>query len=163
MTVIIAKTGEDDENAWNDRHLQHAWLWLTTNPNSPYVGSPAMLLTAMGISREAWSDFKKAFNRANWTRYRFVVRIRMTRALKRVLAGEFDPIVLKRNKRGQVIKYEIKPALSPTPLNCPPFYRGSIRLTTRGLQLSLKRTDASLEPVHDPQGRNRLINAFQKR
>jgi hypothetical protein len=155
--------GDDSENAWNDRHLQHAYLWLTTNPNSPYVGSPAMLFTAMGISKPVWMDFRKAFNRANFSRYRYIVRIRMTKALQKVLAGEYIPTVTKRNKRNQIIGYTITPAVNPQPLNCPPFYRGSVKLTTKGLQISLRRTDAQLAPKHDPEGRNRLINAFQKR
>jgi hypothetical protein len=156
------KPGDDDENAWNDRHLQHAYLWLTTNESSPYCGSPAMLLTAMRIDRAYWHDFRRSFNRGDLTRYRFSVRCQLTKSLQRVLAGEFEPRVIKRNRLGRVTAYEVRPAASPQPLPCPPFYRGTIGITTKGLKISLRRTDASLAPRHDPEGRARLLSPFQK-
>jgi len=159
---VSTKVGEDSEGAWNDRHFQHCWIWLTKNPNSPYFGSPAMLLTALQISRPAWAGFKKAFNTANLVYYRFEVRMRMTKAFKRVLAGMYDPIILKRNKNGLIIKYDVQKSANPKPILCPPFYRGSIRITTKGLLVSLKRTDAVMATFHDPEGLQRLTNPFGK-
>lgn len=157
---ISTEKGADDEMAWSDRHLQHVWLWLTTNPGSPFKGSPSMVLTAMGIDRTHWSGFKKSFSTGDFHWYRFTVRLRITASLKKLLAGSIVPIVKKRDKRGYVIGFEIKPCDDPRPLQCPPFYQGSVRLTTRGLQLSLKRTDPAIAPKHDPEGRSRLLNPF---
>jgi len=162
MNRSVATWGDDNDTAWNDRHFQHAYLWLTTNANSPYYGSPAMLLTAMGIDRSVWADFRRAFGRAHFGQYRFSVRVKMTKAFQRVLAGEFTPVVLKRNSLNRIIKYKILPSPDPVPLNCPAFYRGSIKLTTRGLQIALKSTSASLAPAHDPKGKERLLSPFGK-
>jgi hypothetical protein len=159
--TMSTKPGDDDENAWNDRHFQHVYLWLTLNPNSPYVSSPAMLLTAMGIDKVYWSSFRTGFNRADLHRYRFSVRVSLTSRFKRVLNGEYTPIVLRRDKNNRITKYEIKPAENPQPLPCPAFYRGSIKITNKGLICTLRRSEATMAPKHDPEGRNRLLNAFQ--
>jgi hypothetical protein len=155
--------GDDSEDAWNDRHFQHVYLWLTTNPSSPYCGSPAMLLTAMGIDKAYWNDFRRAFNLGDLRRYRMSVRISLTRSFGRVLAGNYAPKVLKRNRLNRVIKYEVKPAVAPQPLPCPAFYRASIQMTSKGLALALKRTDANLAPRYDPAGMQRLTDPFQRR
>ena len=154
------QVGADDENAWSDRHLQHVWLWLTTNPNSPYKGSPSMVLTAMGIDKPHWNGFKKGLAAGDMHWYRFSVRIRLTASFKKLLNGDFIPTVKKRDKRGYVLDFDIKKADNPLPLQCPPFYNGSIRLTTRGLQIALKRTDPPMAVKHDPEGRSRLLNPF---
>lgn len=159
---ISTKVGADDEMAWSDRHLQHVYLWLTTNPNSPYKGSPSMVLAAMGIDKTSWQGFKKAFSTGDFHWYRFSVRVKITSSFKKVLAGFFDPVIKKKDKRGYVIDYEIKTAQNPMPLQCPPFYQGSIRLTTRGLQVSLRRTDPEMAPKYDPEGKARLLNPFRQ-
>lgn len=157
---VSSKVGEDSEGAWNDKHFQHCWIWLTKNPNSPYFGSPAMLLTALYIAKPAWQQFKKSFRTGNLSYYRFGVRMRMTRAFKNVLNGTYEPVVLKRNSRGIIIKYEVRKSDNPKPIPCPPFYRGSIKITTKGMTLSLRRTDASMATFHDPEGLQRLTNPF---
>ena len=157
---ISTEKGADDEMAWSDRHLQHVWLWLTTNPGSPYKGSPSMVLTAMGIERPHWSGFKKSFNTGDFHWYRFSVRIRITASLKKLLSGFMVPVIKKRDNRGYFIYYEIKTTDNPMPLQCPPFYQGSVRITTRGLQITLKRTDPVLAAKHDPEGQRRLLNPF---
>jgi hypothetical protein len=157
---ISTEKGADDEKAWSDRHLQHVWLWLTTNPNSPYKGSPTMILTAMGIDRAYWSGFKRSFGSGDFHWYRFSVRLRITAALQKILSGIIMPVVKKRDKRGYVLDFELQTIDVPHPLQCPPFYQGSIRITTRGLQVSLKRTDPVMAPRHDPESRNRLLNPF---
>jgi len=160
MSQKISEWGDDNEKAWNDRHLQHAYLWLIKNPQSPYQGSIAMLFEAMHIGKEVKEDFKKAFRLGKFARYRFTTRLTMTKRFQDVLAGKFIPVVLQRNSLGRVIKWKILPNPNPQPLPCPPFYRGSIRITTRGLELALKRTDANLAPKHDPKGKERLLNPF---
>lgn len=153
--------GDDDENAWNDRHFQHCYLWLTTNPSSPYCGAPAMLFTALRIDRAYWGDFRRAFSQARMQRYRFSVRVTLTRAFQRVLAGEYIPVIVKRNKLNRVTHYKVLPNPHPQALPCPAFFRGSISITTKGLKLALKRTDASLTPYHNPEGAARLMAPFK--
>jgi len=157
---VSTEIGADDEKAWSDRHLQHVYLWLTTNPNSPYKSSPSMVLAALNIEKEKWPGFRKAFSTGDFHWYRFGVRIRITAGLKKILAGMFEPIVKKRDKRGYILDWEIKTVENPFPLQCPPFYQGSVKITTRGLQVSLKRTDPQMAPKHDPEGRTRLLNPF---
>jgi hypothetical protein len=122
-----------------------------------------MLFTAMKIDKRYWNDFRKAFNRGIFDRYRFSVRLGLTASLKRVLAGYYVPIVLQKNRLNRVIRYSVHEAVEKVPLPCPPFYVGGIRITTKGLQLSLKRTDELLAPKHDPEGVSRLTNAFGAR
>jgi hypothetical protein len=160
---ISREWGEDSEDAWNDKHFQHVYLWLTTNPNSPYRGIPIVLLAAMGIDPSARSDFKKCFETGSFARYRFGVRIRQTAAFKRVLAGLYLPEVTKRDKIGRVRGYIIRPAPNPQPLPCPPFYRGSINMSTKGLRVMLRQSDAQLAPMHNPDGADRLMNPWGKR
>jgi hypothetical protein len=157
---VGTKVGEDYELAWNDRHLQHVYLWLTLNPNSPYKNAPAMLLHAMGVPVERRSDFRRDLKRGDLSNFRFSVRCRLTKSFKRVLAGEYDATITKRNKNGIVIGYEVKAAVNPTPLPCPPFYRGSIRITTKGMRIMLRAHEAVMGVKHDPEGRLRLLNPF---
>ena len=45
----VNERGADNDLAWNDRHLQYVWFWLTLNDKSPFCGAPNMLLHAMKI------------------------------------------------------------------------------------------------------------------
>ena len=155
--------GEDSEDAWNDKHFQHVYLWLTMNPNSPFKGTPNVLLAAMNIDSSARGDFKRAFAEGNFRRFRFGVRIRQTAAFKRVLSGLYEPEVLARDKIGRVKKFVIRPAVNPRPLPCPPFYRGSINISAKGLRVMLRQSDATLAPMHNPDGAARLLNPWGKR
>jgi len=119
-----------------------------------------MVMAALGIDKSAWKQFKRAFSTGDFRWYRFSIRVRMTAAMKRVLAGMYEPIIKRRNKRGYIIDYEIRTVENPMPLQCPPFYAGGIRITTKGLQLSLRRTDPAMAPKHDPEGLNRLLKPF---
>lgn len=160
MKYVSTTPGEDTEMAWSDRHLQHCYLWLTSSPSSPYKGSPTMMFAAMGIEKVYWSDFKKNLAKGDFHWYRFSVRLRMTQNFKNIIAGIFEPIVLKRNVKGVITKWVIKRAINPQPLPCPQFYTGGIKITTRGLKLTMQSTDATLASRYDPEGLRRLTKAF---
>lgn len=160
MAAISTKVGDDDPKAWNNQHLQHAWLWLVHNEASPYKGAPTMLLACMGFQRYSFKALKNHFPRAMFDVYRFTFRLRATEGFKRVINGLVVPKVIKRNKLGHVIKFEVLRADDPKPLPYPPFYRGNIRLTAKGMILQFRRTDEMLIKRHDPEGVRRLQNPF---
>jgi hypothetical protein len=154
--------GEDDEMAWNDAHFQHVYFWLVRNPNSPYFGAPSMLMGALKVEPVYRENMKKAFQRANFSNFRFSTRITITAALKRVLSGLYEPEILSRTKKGIVLKFVIRPAANPQPLACPPFYRGSIKMTPQGMKVQLRQSDAVMATSHNPDGVARLKNPWGK-
>jgi hypothetical protein len=156
--------GADDPDAWNDAHLKFVYFWLTRNDASPYKGAPTVLLTAMKIEPVHWDRFKQFFNRThNRREFRLIVRRGLTQGFKNVLAGLYEVEILKRCKLGYVRKFTIKPAVTPRPLSCPQFYRGSIAITTKGLRIMTASHDCKLAALHDPEGRARLTNPFGNR
>jgi hypothetical protein len=135
--------------------MQYVWLWLTQNEQSPYRGSQAMVLAAMDVDKRFWSDLRKGFKKGKLI-IRYSVRIRLTAKFKLLLSGAFVPRVERVNKLGVITKYSILPAVTPQPLPIPAWIKGSIRITTKGLQLMVKGTPA-IQPSGD---RNRLFNPF---
>lgn len=152
--------GEDSEDAWNDAHLKHVFLWLIKNDRSPFFGAPTMLMGAMKIDPVYRKNLISSLRRGNLGNYRFATRISLTAGFKRVLSGLYEPKVLSRTSAGVVLKFEIRPSASPQPLPCPPFYRGSIQLTRDGMKVRLRQSDAVLTPMHNPEGMDRLKNPF---
>ena len=155
--------GDDCDNAWNDAHLSHCWRWLYENPQSPYAGSKLMVLDGLKITTKHKQDIKRWLDGKSPYKYSFSTRLRMTTSFKRVLAGYYEPVVTQRKPDGTPKKWEMRDAVNPKPLNCSSFYRGTISLHKKGFSLGFVRTDAFLDPKHDPKGKNRLLNAFSNR
>jgi len=155
LASSVNTPGDDNDLAWNDRHLQYVWLWLLRNERSPYYGCPSMLLTAMDVDRPHWPSLRKA-GRSGKYYIRFSVRVRLTARFKVVLSGEFLPRIDKRTRNGIVRAFTLLPQETPIPLPMPPWIRGSIKITSKGIQLMV--SSASKPRVFGEK--SRLFNPF---
>ena len=156
----LNEQGSDNDLAWNDRHLQYVWLWLTLNELSPYCGAPNMLLAAMKIYPTLRSNYKKMFG-AGKLIIRFGVRKMLTYRLKEVCSGKYTPRVDKRDRRGRVIRFTILEESNPTAYPIPVWYRGNLQITTKGLRVFVRRSEQVNAPRVSPnEAKDRLFNPF---
>ena len=159
----INEQGADNDLAWNDRHLQYVWLWLTLNESSPFCGAPNMLLHAMRIHPALRSNLKKMFETGKLI-LRFSVRKMLTYRLREICGGRYTPRVDKRDRRGRVIRFTILEEVNPQPYPIPAFYRGNLQVTTKGLRLSVRRAVQVNTPRVSPnEAKDRLLNPFGDR
>ena len=156
----LNEQGSDNDLAWNDRHLQYVWLWLTLNELSTYCGAPNMLLAAMKIYPTLRSNYKKMFG-AGKLIIRFGVRKMLTYRLREICGGRYTPRVDKRDRRGRVIRFTILEEVNPQPYPMPAFYRGNLQLTTKGLRVSVRSAIQVNAPRVSPnEAKDRLLNPF---
>jgi len=151
--------GYDTDLAWNDEHLCYVYFWLTENPESPYKGAPSMLLSALNVRKESWGDYKKQMRKRDlWLRYS--TRIWLTARMKFVLSGGVIPRIDKRDKNGNVRKFSILPAANPVPIPIPNWYRGTIKMTAKGLKVFVQ---SAHQPALVSKDKSRIVNPFGAR
>ena len=162
MTSAVASKdpNSDTDLVWSDAHFRYCWAWLLTSDQSPYKGSPAMIVHGLGVPKHKMRNWKFRFRKTEPFDMAFATRMRMTARFKKVMNGLVETIAVRRDKLGRVLECEVRPVAYPKPLNCPPFYRGSISMGRNGMKVILKRTDAIMAPKHNPEGIQRLTNPF---
>ena len=148
--------GEDTDNLWNDTHICHVYNWLLYNPQSPWYQSPSMLMTAMGLLKIQFRDFKKSAKKGELY-LRLPVRLRVTKSLKIIANGEIIPRIEKRNSLGWVRKYTLLPVSNPTPLPIPPFIKAFISIDRNGIKMQF---GASTNAPQRRGEKNKLLNPF---
>lgn len=155
-----AKIGEDNDVAWNDRHIQYVWLWLTMNEKSPFCSAPNMLLEALKIHPTLKSKFKKQFNTGDmWLR--FSTRRMITYRLKEICGGKYLPRVDKRDSKGRIFRFTILENPNPAPYPIPAFYRGTLHVTTKGIKLFVRgAVQVNAPRVSKNEEKEKLLNPF---
>jgi len=149
-----SEIGHDTDTAWNDEHLCFVWFWLTENELSPYKGCPSVLLSALNVQKVNWKTTKKQF-RARKLWIRFSIRLWLTARMKYILSGEVVPRIDKRDKNGNVRKFSILVVEKPIPIPIPNWYRGTIKMTAKGLRIFVQTP-----PQKISKDNSRLVNPF---
>lgn len=155
------RVGFSTNEVWSDDHMKSVWRWLLTNQSSPYYGRKTLLMKALLITPNNYTNFSRHMDDKTeyWMSYKYR-RIR-TDQFKKIIAGQ-AVMVYREGKDGRALEARYTETDDPTPLQIPPVYHGNVLMTHRGLQMSLARTDRST-PRGNREGRAKLTNPFNRR
>ena len=148
---------EDLENEWSDAHLRHVFSWLLGNDLSPWKNAPTMLMTACELWKGHHGSLKSNLRGNGQLWLRRSDRQKITKNLKKVLAGEIVPEIEKRNKLGWVTHYALLIAKDPQPLPIPVFIKGTINITRGGVKIAFNAQPIAKQPRGD---KSKLLNPF---
>ena len=148
----------DKDWAWSDEHIRQVCSWLIKDPRSPFYNQMRLLLRTAKFPDVIDKKLKVALLSADqplylWMSYRKTV----TGYLKKIIAGQRSMRILKRDKNGRILKWEVVKPLDPVPLPIPPFIKGVIDFGKGVPRMLINQTNVYKPPRGD---RSRLMNPF---